>query len=245
MKVNDFFDGVYWINSVHHPSRAANMERFFQKYKIKSTRIEAVYGDNLRFLVGEKQDARFYAGCLISHLQAMSLSKAKGEKRILILEDDVLPINNFEQMFENFSESKFHTEELWDMIFLGFIPVTDDDDTWDYRLLDGCYHGKYPNFFRGKRWLTGAYSYALNSEMRDFLLEELSTQTNDYWGVEAWMRNIDRFDGRSLFTEKGIFGYVPQLFCHADGISTTSPDEVEFRFERSVHPSFRTIPYKI
>lgn len=246
MKVNDFFDGVYWINSIHHRERAVNMENFFRKNGITATRIEAVYGENLRFLVGEeKHQDRFYAGCLISHLQAMSVSKARGEERILILEDDVVPIKNFNENFEIFSSSEFHKEEPWDMFFLGFIPVTDDDFLWEYKLLDGHYHEKYPNFFRGQRWLTGAYSYALNSKMRDFLLEELSTQKESYWGVEAWMRNVSRFDGRDIFSEKRVYGCVPQLFCHGDGVSTTSVLEPEKRMRRSVHTSFSLDNYGV
>lgn len=235
MKVNDFFDGVYWINSINHRERAVNMENFLQKNGITANRIEAVYGENLRFLVREKYEGRFYAGCLLSHLQAMMISKAKGEKRVLILEDDVVPMKNFNQAFENFSSSSFHKEEHWDMIFLGFIPVSDDNIMWDYKLLDGQYHERHTNFFRGKRWLTGAYSYALNSDMRDFLLEEISKQETPYWGVDAWLRDMSRFEEKDLFDVKKIYGYVPQLFSHGNGISTTCFSEEE-RMRKSIHP---------
>lgn len=222
------------------------MEAFFSKYEIESTRVEAISGDSLRFLLPkERWESRFYAGCLLSHLQCMFVSKQRSEERILILEDDVVPIKNFNERFEEFSCSSFHDEVIWDMLYLGFIPVTDDDSFWSYNLLNGKFLQGHPNFFRGERWLTGAYSYALNSRMRDHLLEELSVHKEFYCGIDAWLRNKSRYDKIDTFGQNAIFGYVPQLFAHGDGSSTTLPDQVMERMRRSIWSSRSVDDYEI
>jgi len=239
--INDFFDGVYWINSIKHPERRKNMESFFEKYGINNHRVEAVYGDNLRFLLPDEErvnNARYYAGCLASHLQAMFMSKVRGDKRILILEDDVVPIDDFESYFRRFESPQFHEQVDWDMMFLGFIPLHDDDSMWDYSIVARNQLQQYPNFVNVTRQTVGAYAYAVTSCMRDFLLEEMSTQDERYYGVEAWMRNLSRFNGRDIYSEKRIYSFIPQLFAHDSGYSTLQPEERLDDMSRSICPWF-------
>ena len=230
ISINDFFDGIYWINTPTSVERKNKMQRFFDKYQIKANRIEGINGDLLRFLLNDteqRNNARFYAGCLLSHLQAMYLSKVRGEKKILILEDDILPLKNFDINFDIFARETVSQSNDWDMIYLGFIPVEDNDIKWDYNLVLQNWVAGTLGYIRGTKHFTGAYAYALNEDMRDFLLEKLSNQKDGIYGVEAWLRDLARFHGIDYFREKKIYGYYPQLFAHDNGMSTTTINDEE------------------
>jgi GR25 family glycosyltransferase involved in LPS biosynthesis len=235
VKVNRFFDGVYWINLPDARGRRTKMESFFHRRGIEAHRVEAVHGDILRCLMPPEwhTNIRFFAGCLVSHLQAMIIARAEGRKRILILEDDVLPLMDFDAAFDAFASAPVARSSEWDMIYLGFIPVSDDDRFWDYRLVMGDIVEGSPGFLHANRSFTGAYAYALSEGMRDFLLEALSIQTEHIFGVEAWLRDKARFHGKDWYTEKKIYGYVPQLFAHDNGVSSTT-GQVEDRITRSI-----------
>jgi len=55
-------------------------------------------------------------GCLLSHLKVVELAKQRNQKRILILEDDFLLINNF---YMNFNDHVKSLPEDWDFVYLG------------------------------------------------------------------------------------------------------------------------------
>ena len=55
-------------------------------------------------------------GCLLSHLKVVELAKSRNQKRILILEDDFLLINNF---YMNFNDHAKSLPEDWDFVYLG------------------------------------------------------------------------------------------------------------------------------
>lgn len=231
MHLNNYFDGVYWINLDRSADRRRCAESWLIKEGIEATRVQAIDGDVLRFLLPEHERisrARYYAGCLASHLQAMATSKHRGEKRILILEDDFIPRKNFAESFDRVSQHPILEHQSWDMLYLGFIPLTDCDTMWSYDIIP---KPDDRGLAQATRSYTGAYAYALNAGMRDTLLEQLATQTTRYYGVDAYLRDMSRFNNVDYFSTHRIFGVWPQLFAQADGVSTLTGD-AEARIRR-------------
>ena len=232
MRLNDYFDGIYWINLHRSEDRRRCMESWLVREGIKATRVEAIDGNALRFLLPEhERDSRerFYAGCLASHLQAFAMSKYAGDKRVLVMEDDVLPRKNFQAEFAKLAAHPTLVNNEWDMLYLGFIPLTDCGTLWSYLEIPPADN---LGLARATRNYVGAYAYALSGDMRDLLLEKVSAPVDKCYGIDSYMRNMSLVHGVDYFKTHRIFGTRPQLFAQFDGMSTLTA-VAESRFPRS------------
>jgi hypothetical protein len=86
---------------------------------------------------------------------------------------------------------------------------------------------------RATRHYVGAYAYALTADMRDTLFQVMSTHSERYFGVDAYLRLMARDRGVDYFETHRIYGVRPQLFAQADGMSTTT-ELSEPRIRKSV-----------
>jgi GR25 family glycosyltransferase involved in LPS biosynthesis len=74
--LNEYFDGIYWINLHRSERRRRCTAAWFTREGIDATRVEAVDGEAIRFLLPKEEQesgARLYAGCMASHMQAMAM----------------------------------------------------------------------------------------------------------------------------------------------------------------------------
>ncbi len=83
---------VLYINLNRSPDRRKYMEKQFDIYNIKYTRIQAIDGNKIcsnSYINNYKDLSPSEIGCTLSHLKAIKYAKSKNMKIALILEDDV------------------------------------------------------------------------------------------------------------------------------------------------------------
>ncbi len=105
MKVNDFFDKVIVINLDRRTDRMDKLVPQLQKLDIQYKRFSAVDA--------KKLDIDPIVAGLQSHIQVM---KQIAGQRVLILEDDALFVDDFNEKFEKVMQT---LPEDWDIFYLG------------------------------------------------------------------------------------------------------------------------------
>ncbi len=111
MKVNDFFDKVIVINLDRRTDRMEKLAPQLEKLDIQYKRFSAVDG--------KKLDIDPVVAGLRSHLQVM---KQIAGQRVLILEDDALFVDDFNEKFEKVMQT---LPEDWDIFYLGALVPKD------------------------------------------------------------------------------------------------------------------------
>ncbi len=105
MKVNDFFDKVIVINLDRRTDRMEKLAPQLEKLDIQYKRFSAVDA--------KKLDIDPIVAGLQSHIQVM---KQIAGQRVLILEDDALFVDDFNEKFEKVMQT---LPEDWDIFYLG------------------------------------------------------------------------------------------------------------------------------
>jgi hypothetical protein len=62
-------------------------------------------------------------GCAISHLKCWELAVARGDRRFLVLEDDVLFVDGFVERLQNGLTRVERFDANWDLVYLGRVPL--------------------------------------------------------------------------------------------------------------------------
>jgi len=120
MKINDFFQESYCINLDRRKDRWESCSAQFAKNNIEVKRISAI--DGREFFKspssGTRRNASAHANAALNlnHTMLIQECKAKKIKSILIFEDDVLFVDNFERQFFELSKK---VPEDWDILYLG------------------------------------------------------------------------------------------------------------------------------
>lgn len=127
---------AYIINLQKATERMAHMQSEIARVDIPYTRIEAVYGPELREPIQEFDEKRFNVltgkaknlrevGCYLSHIKVFQAFLASSEPYALVLEDDVNLPNEFSKLLHQAIEHQQH----WDLLRLSssrsgaFIPI--------------------------------------------------------------------------------------------------------------------------
>lgn len=131
--LNRLFDKIYVINLEKDVEKMERMNDILNHYGIEYERFNAIYGKNeisdLNELFKKKWN-RFEKslnkkwkmkhvgeyGCLISHKRIIEDALRRRFKKILILEDDIIPIKNLLKYIEN---KKKILKKNWKLIYLG------------------------------------------------------------------------------------------------------------------------------
>lgn len=141
--LNKIFDKIYLINLERRKDRLENFLKISEKYNFSFELIKAFDGialltedftyENKKisyvknefykhepgiFFGIENYHDRYFkgqVGCLMSHLEILKLAEKNNYSSILILEDDVVFSDDFQQKIENLID-KF--PEVWDMFYL-------------------------------------------------------------------------------------------------------------------------------
>lgn len=149
--INHFFDHVYVLNLKRRPDRRRRMERVLSEAKIYDYEFwDAVDG------MGDGAK-----GCALSHISIYEDIKAKGYKRPLILEDDIIFINNLHKSLL----SLYDVPNDWNLLYLG---------ASDYNHVN-C-DVKEP-FYKGSR-IDGTFAYAVNGDIIDEVIRVSKSRTN-------------------------------------------------------------------
>ena len=122
--INNVFDKVYVLNLAEEKEKFLFTKKRLEKYGIECHRFEAINGSNFidEFNSNEyKEESNLYRsygayGCLKSKIAILEDAIYNHYDRILILEDDILLIENFCEVFQ-----KYYNEipEDWKVLYFG------------------------------------------------------------------------------------------------------------------------------
>lgn len=161
------------INLKSRQDRKQKIIEMFNKYNINNYKfIEGIIGKDLQEEFNKLKDKTNiintgHYGCLLSHIKAIEYAKNNNYKNVLILEDDIVINNNFVEEIGKLLLPKF------DMLYLGGISS----------------RAKLYKYARANK-IMGAYSYLINNNMYDKILEILKTK-RDYVDLQ-YLTNIQK-----------------------------------------------------
>lgn len=203
MTVNEYFNKVYYINSFRRSDRKKRITKQLDALGIKAEKFEAVLfpsrhrdQDYENLEINECHDRLYNSGrsgklgkgeigCAISHREIWKLALKRNEQRILILEDDAVFCNNFNEYFRLFADKMKKIE--YDMWYLGsscHAGTKHDHTTGLFRKLaqiDG-----YQLWEAEHRWQT--HAYIVDIRVLPYLIRSTKTLTNTIDGMLAKMQ---------------------------------------------------------
>jgi GR25 family glycosyltransferase involved in LPS biosynthesis len=112
--LNDYFSKIYCINLDKRTDKYAQCLKEFEKININVERISAIDGNSI-FRVGLHKNAGAY-GLMLTNIKLIENALLNNYKNILILEDDVAFVNNFNEIFNERMKS---LPDNWDLLYLG------------------------------------------------------------------------------------------------------------------------------
>lgn len=150
--INTFFDKIFYINLAKDVDRNESIIAQFNEFGITNyERVEAIQVVEQQELSTYRnfinKDERYILnsiGCRLSHLKAIKLAKEIGYKRVLILEDDVVMLQNPNDILQ----MNRMTIDIADMFYFG---------------------GLQEPHYRGQ--VVGAYAYCITNKVFDDILE--------------------------------------------------------------------------
>jgi GR25 family glycosyltransferase involved in LPS biosynthesis len=220
--INEIFDKVYCLNLPGRPERMKEMERRFQFAGIKFERFNAISGDVVKFF--HRHSPQFfsnpnYVACALSHLSIYKTAIDRGEKRILIVEDDV-------KIHREANSISNRIPAAWDLLYLAYIPLSDDMTRWDYNIVP--YTAE--RVFSAKN-LWSLMGYGINEKLMRHLIEVYA---------DSFPMELDRYFVQYIQPSEEFvsIGISPQIFCAEDGYSDNSGRNETGMMERSVDIRF-------
>jgi GR25 family glycosyltransferase involved in LPS biosynthesis len=180
MKVNDYFDKVIVINLDRRTDRMEKLAPQLEKLDIQYKRFSAVDG--------KKLDIDPIVAGLQSHLQVM---KQIAGQRVLILEDDALFVEDFNEKFEKVMQT---LPEDWDIFYLGALVPKDVglvrmvNRHWGIQVLT-----------------TGSQAYCINPSRLEYFISKLEDY-NSY--IDIGLRDFAK-DLKAYITQPNLVVQFP------------------------------------
>ena len=201
--MNEYFDKIYVLSLKRNTDRRELITRRLNTVGIEFEFFDACDGQVINHIWKKLDNQRFttknYVACSISHLSIYNDALSRGFKRILILEDDVKPHSDIQNLFNAF---KKQIPEDYDLLHLGWIPLTDDCSMWTYEIINNRFI-TYNTIHSKNFWGLYAYSPSPN------LMREMIDIYNDNFPME-----IDRYFVENVQQQRKSISIWPQLFCH-------------------------------
>ena len=126
----DLIDAVLVINLEHRTDRWERIQQHTKNLipQEKLHRVSAVLGKEVEgagtkpWFRGRRRDAAWAgkAGCTLSHRKALETIVHSDWKTVLILEDDIEFISDFEKLSSNLANTLSAQSDDWDICYLGF-----------------------------------------------------------------------------------------------------------------------------
>jgi len=228
--INEYFDEVYLLNLHRRSDRLLKTSNKMHRSDITFNHFGATDGSVMQRLWQSfsQQNKHFanpnYLGCAVSHLSIYADAVSKGHSKILIVEDDVCIHRDAN---EHFSDN-INKLGAWDLLYLGFIPLSDDQSRWDYNVFDII----QPGIARAKNFW-GLYGYGIS--------KELMQQTLEIYRQEFPME-LDRYFVKYVQPKGNSYAIIPQIFAAADGDFSDNSGRIENgMMQRSIDTRFTKI----
>lgn len=224
IQINDYFDNVYVLNLKKRKERRSLMKKRLDFTDIEHEFFDAIDGSVMEPIWNSFCNPNFknsnYLACTLSHLSIYEHALKMNYSRILILEDDCRIHRNANMVFDDCVPALSST---WNLLYLGFIPLSDDCTRWDYNVFDISNKiGHAKNFW-------GLYSYGIRSDLMMRILDEYK---------KNFPMELDRYFVTKIQPEKKSYGFLPQLFAADDGFSDNSKIVETGMLQRSIDSRF-------
>jgi GR25 family glycosyltransferase involved in LPS biosynthesis len=131
MRVNDFFENVFYINLKRRPDRLEQINQELEKHGIGAELVEAIDGNDLEQPTVASADglmpSRGDIACALSHAKVCRMAKERGLRNYLVVEDDAVFAKEFDFLFSGIIEI---LPSDYDIVYLGgshnekAIPIT-------------------------------------------------------------------------------------------------------------------------
>jgi GR25 family glycosyltransferase involved in LPS biosynthesis len=205
------FDKIYIISLRKDKERRKRVSERLLKIGIEYEFFDAYDGSLFNHIWTKLDNPIFtnpnYVACALSHLAVYKDAVENNYGKILILEDDVIPHIDYNNLI-----TSLNIPDKYDLLYLGFIPLTDDLLYWNYNVINDRFIDR--NIFYAKN-LWGLYAYSPSTDLMKEAIEKYKvgfTMEIDRWFVEVVQK-------REL-----SYGICPQLFCHDITISNNTGD---------------------
>lgn len=214
MTINRYFEHVYCLNLPECKERAEMTLSRAQRFGLSFSFFPAISGKLLFDIHGGHSSVRSsqisnpnYMACALSHLSIYRHALANGFSRILVIEDDLLFNKNMNELF---SQSIQGVPEDWKLLYLAWIPLTDDLAYWNYTVIDDGFIND--RVFRAKN-LWSAMAYGIDSLMMSHLIDRYN---------RSFDKEIDRTFVEEIQPNFPCYGIAPQIFCGYDNYSNNT-----------------------
>ena len=115
--INSFFTKIFCINLDRRPERWERSQTEFAKHGLTVERFAAIDGKDIQAVTNGKQRINgAEIGCSLSHKRILEMIVENGWEQVLIHEDDVEFVENFNERFE---EAIKHVPPTWEILYLG------------------------------------------------------------------------------------------------------------------------------
>jgi GR25 family glycosyltransferase involved in LPS biosynthesis len=179
-RINDHVDNIYVINLEYRGDRMRKIEVMFNLFGIKYERFNAIDGNKLKTdqkyinMVNERKyednnsgDPYKILGCLLSHLEIIKKAKMNKEKRIIIMEDDVLFHKSWGYLAKNIFDFPVLSKEIGDYDIVYFGSKIKFENIDKHRVSKFVY-----STVANKTW--GTHAYMINSNAYDKIIDLLN-----------------------------------------------------------------------
>ena len=200
VRINDYFDKVYVLNLQHRGDRMATVSERLAREGITFERFSATDGSVMAPLWRTMRNTHFtnpnYLACAVSHLSILRQAEREGLNRVLIVEDDVV-------VRRGLSGGIPELPDWQDVLYLGWIPLTDDQSMWTYQMADRFIA---PGVVLPRNFW-GLFAYATTPSMRREILEDYDSQ---------FPMEIDRYLVTRIQPRMRSLAITPQVFACED-----------------------------
>jgi len=214
MTLNRYFDHVYCLSLPECKERQEMTIARAQKFGLSFTFYPAISGKLFGDIHAGHSDSRTtkitnpnYMACALSHLSIYRHALANKYSRILVIEDDLLFNKNMTEIFASAIEE---VPDDWKLLYLAWIPLSDDLMYWNYSIINDRFIGEH--VFRAKN-LWSAMAYGIDS----FMMEHLINRYN-----RSFDKEIDRVFVEEIQPNFPCYGISPQPFCGYDNYSNNT-----------------------
>jgi len=168
------------------------------------------YG-KLPWFRGRKRDLTWAArgGCTLSHRSACLIAKENNWDNILILEDDVELLPNFQEIIKQLPQLLWDSGFAGDVCFLGYTEPQEP-----FKILARTASCELVQF----SGCNATHAYLLNSSARDWIITQLP-EPDQIWQWTARYRAIDRWYRRNLSRNFVVTALSNSLFNQSYGFS--------------------------
>jgi len=193
----------------------------------KLHRISAVLGRELPgygttpWFRGRKRDLTWAAraGCTLSHRRALATAREHGWRTVLILEDDVILDESFEQSLPAIAAALARNNDSWHICYLGFTdPVAPcralDDIDATHRMFEIC-------------GCSTTHAYLVKPQPRDWILAQLPDESS-IWPWLSRHRAIDRWYKHVLSRHFQVTCVSPSVMNQQAGFSDIARRETSY-----------------